>query len=108
MPKRKHKDISKDELTLQSRVKLNSGYEMPVVGFGVSHPSCGCSMRFEMPPCLPQAITGLEHVGTAPSFYPVWPSSLIRGHAARRHRLSRLVSLPWRLVIVWYSMLPMW
>jgi hypothetical protein len=36
MPKRKAKDISKEALTLQSRVKLNSGYQMPMLGFGVS------------------------------------------------------------------------
>ncbi|KAK4446127.1 NADP-dependent oxidoreductase domain-containing protein [Podospora aff. communis PSN243] len=35
MPKRKAKDISKDVLTLQSKVKLNSGYQMPTLGFGV-------------------------------------------------------------------------
>ncbi|KAK0624330.1 NADP-dependent oxidoreductase domain-containing protein [Immersiella caudata] len=34
MPKRKLKDISKDVLT-QSKVKLNSGHQMPVLGFGV-------------------------------------------------------------------------
>jgi len=36
MPKRRAQDISKDELTPQSKLKLNSGYEMPLLGFGVS------------------------------------------------------------------------
>ncbi|KAK0648072.1 aldo-keto reductase-like protein [Cercophora newfieldiana] len=35
MPKRKLHEISKAPLTLQSKLRLNSGYEMPVLGFGV-------------------------------------------------------------------------
>ncbi|KAK5651217.1 hypothetical protein OQA88_12724 [Cercophora sp. LCS_1] len=35
MPKRKHASISQDALTSSSTVKLNSGYTMPLLGFGV-------------------------------------------------------------------------
>ncbi|KAK0725573.1 aldo-keto reductase-like protein [Lasiosphaeris hirsuta] len=35
MPKRKHAEISQSSLSLTSKVRLNSGYEIPLLGFGV-------------------------------------------------------------------------